>query len=317
MSSLNWGRPWVLGVLAGVLIGCQSGSSAPSGPDHPGAAGRTADPERIVIAFQRQKNPAEVEKSAQEVGAYLQSKIGIPVEVKAPTTFAASVQALVSGSAQVAYLSSVPYLLAKRDAPVGILLAEERSGKTEYDGIFVVSRSSSIQDLAGLKGKRMAFTSATSMSGYLAPMNQLIEQGLIEENGKPESFFGKVFYAGGYDLALRAVLSGQADVAAVSDYTMEGPTADVYLKPDERKNLRILARVPGVPSHLVAVRTNLSPELRTKIRNALLDLSREKPEALIQVYGATKLVEVDEQAHVRTAEEALRRTGVPLDGLVK
>src|SRR5690606_14183244 len=105
--------------------------------------------------------------------------------------------------------------------------------------------------------------------------SRLVDEGLLKPKQDPKEFFSNVTYGGGYDKALLAVLNRQADAAAVSDYTMEGPKADVYLKPEQREQLRILTRTPGVPTHGIAVRGDLPEELRNRIASALLKLSDE------------------------------------------
>jgi phosphonate transport system substrate-binding protein len=276
-----------------------------------------AMPERLVFAFQKQKDPQSVREDADRVARFLSEELGIPVEVHVPASYGASVQALVSNQAQVGYLSAVPFLLARQESPMKLLLAEVRNGRTDYDSIFVVRRDTSRQTVADLKGAKMAFTSATSTSGYVMPFSRLVNDGLLEKGQEPKEFFGETRFAGGYDRALLAVLNGQADVCAVSDYTMEGPKADVYLNADQRDQLRILDRTGGVPTHLICVRGDLPASLQDRIRQALLKLSQEQPELLADVYGASEFREVDEDQHLRSAVQALQNTGLSLKGLVE
>lgn len=276
-----------------------------------------AAPDKLVFLFQKQKDPREVEDHARRVAELLTDRIGVPVDVVVPASYGASVQALVSGRAHVAYVSALPYLLAKEEAPVRLILAEVRGGTTSYSSIFVVKADAKIESLAGLKGAHMLFTSPTSTSGYVMPYSRLVGDGLLEPKQDPAAFFGKTSFAGGYDRALRGVLNGQADVCAVSDYTMEGPKADVYLTAEERAGLRILDRTPGVPTHGICVRADLPEPLQEKIRDALLDLSRSEADLLADVYGAAEFQAVDGDEHVQSAITALERTGLGLKGLVE
>lgn len=273
-------------------------------------------PTQLTFAFQRQKDPAKLKEDADALGAKLQEALGIPVSVVVPTAYSATVQALISNRADVAYMSSLPYLLAKREADIEILLVEERDGKTAYDSILVVPKDSPIQSIDQLRGKRMAFTSATSSSGYVFPYAYFVEKGFLEAGAKPDTFFGQTSFAGGYDQALTAVLRGQADVAAVSFYTMEGPTADKYLPAEDRAKLRVLARIPNVPTHLIAVRSTLPADTKAKVKQTLLDLAKNEPERLADVYGASRFVEAGEE-HVRAAEDALKRTGLDPKSVVE
>lgn len=310
---------WVLAVVAATAVtaaGCQSGAIQ-GGPETRTSVAQAATiPGRLVFAFQRQKDPAALKDDADALGKALEASLGTPVDVLIPTSYGATVQALISGRAHVAYLSSLPFLLAERETDVEILLVEQRGGKTDYDSVFVVAKDSPIRALADLEGKRMACTSPTSASGYVFPYGFLVEQGLIERGARPDTFFSQTQFAGSYDRALTAVLRGRADVAAVSDYTMEGATADKYLPAAERAKLRVLARVPGVPTHLIAVRSDLPSEFREKIRETLLRLAEEQPERLKDVYGAAEFV-VPTGDHIASSRAALERTGLASDTVVE
>ena len=273
--------------------------------------------EKLVFAFQKQKDPAKVKESADKVSKVLSEALGLPVDVMIPASYGASVQAMVSNKAQIAYLSSIPFLLAKSEAPVKPLLVELRKDQTFYDSVFVVKADSEFKNLSDLKGKRMMFTSPTSTSGYVMAYSRLVNDKLLKPAEDPASFFSSVNFAGGYDRALLAVANGQADVCAVSDYTMSGPKADLYLPAEKRKNLRILSKTSGVPTHLVAIRSDLDPELQAKIKEALLKISSEQKELITDVYGAAKLVEVDEEKHLAGAVAALKNTGLEKKKLVK
>ncbi|PZO10495.1 MAG: hypothetical protein DCF27_02355 [Lysobacteraceae bacterium] len=280
--------------------------------------------DELVFVFQKQKEPAALREAAQQLSAALEQQLDRPVRVIVPLDYSASVQALASGQADAAYLSSLPFLLARRDGGAELLLAEQRVdtrgiARTDYDSIFVVRADSPLRQLSDLKsqasGLHMVFTSPTSTSGYVFAYRRLIEMGLLARKQDPRKAFRQVSFGGSYTQALREVADGRADIAAVSDYTMEGPSADIYLPADQRAGLRILGRTPGVPTHLVAVRKGLDQPTRDGIRRALLAISRTQPQLLADVYGASRFVEVDEDAHVAAAVDAIEGTGIPIEGL--
>jgi phosphonate transport system substrate-binding protein len=297
------------------IAGCNDGNSA-----------ATEDARELVFIFQKQADPDAIKDNADRVAEYLGREIGIPVRAQVPGDYAASVQALINRKADIAYVSAMPFLLARRDGDATLLLAEQRTDprgdkRTDYDSIFVVRADSPLQsldDLAANAGSlRFCFTSSTSTSGYIVPYARLVREGLLQSRQDPASVFRQVTFGGGYTQALEQVATGRADVCAVSDYTMEGPRADVYLNPNQRQQLRILGRTPGVPTHLICARGGLSNELQDRIKAALIKLSDEHPELLADVYGASAFVEVDEDEHVRLAVEAIEYIGLPIEGLAR
>lgn len=296
--------------LLGLLAACSAESRADSG--------------ELVFVFQRQKEPDAIRQQAAEVARRLEAKLGRGVRVQVPLDYQASVQALVSKQADVAWLSAIPFLLAQRDGGASLLLAERRrdaSGelRTSYDSVFVVPVDSPLRSLEDLVARaddlRICFTSRTSTSGYVMPYSRLVDEGLLEPGQDVRTKFRAATFGGSYSAALEEVLEGRADVACVSHYTVEGERADLYLPAERRAGLRILARTPDVPTHLVCVRGGLDPELAARIRRALLEISQEDPELLARVYGASVFAEVDPEQHVRAARVAVERLGVSLESL--
>ncbi len=289
-------------------------------------ATRAQDPAELTFIFQKQKDPTKIQADADTLAKTLSDKIGIPVKAVVPGDYSASVQAIVSKKADFAYVSSLPFMLARRDGNASLLLAEVRkdaAGKerTDYSSIFVVPKDSPLQSVDELlkktKDLRIAFTSPTSTSGYIMPYYRFVKEGILEKRADPKTIFKSVAFGGSYTQALEQVLNGRADVACVSDYVLEGPKVDTYLKPEQREKLRILGKTDGVPTHLICARDGLSDELKKKVKDALLKISEEKPELLADVYGASTFREVDGRQHVQQAIDAIDFIGLPIEGLAK
>ena len=287
---------------------------------------RAEDPTRLTILFQKQKDPAQIKAHADQVAQYLSQQMGVEVQAFVPGAYSASVQALVSAKADLAYVSSVPFLLAQRDAGAELLLAEQRpdpqgAQRTDYDSIFVVAKDSnltSMQDLvANAQDLRIAFTSTTSTSGYVMAYARLVNEGLLSAGQDAKDVFKSVVFAGSYSQALQQVLDGKADVCAVSDYTLEGPRADAYLDQTQRSRLRVLARTPGVPTHVICSRPGLSDGFKDRLVESLLKLGQEQPDLLANVYGANAFVKVDPTSHLAAAVQAVQYLGIPIESFVK
>ena len=280
---------------------------------------------QLTFVFQKQKDPASIKLEADRVAEFLSEKLGQQVRTQVPSDYAASVQALVSKRADIAYIDSIAFLLARRDGGAKMLLAEQRLDsrgqlRTDYDSIFVVRQDSQLSDLAqvvgGAKNLRIAFTSPTSTSGYVMAYRRLVKEGLLQAGQNPKRAFKSVSFAGSYTAALEQVLADRADLCAVSYYALEGKGADKYLARKKRNKLRVLARTPGVPTHVVAARAGLEPKLVAEIRSALLALSDAQPHLLEDVYGTSRFVRVDEDQHVQASVEAIEYLQLPITGIV-
>ena len=276
------------------FVGCDDDSEAPSDSEE--------SIEELTFAFQPQENPEGLELDADNFGEFIEEKTGYKVDIYLPTNYSAVVEALRGEHADVAYFSGLPYMMAHEMAGAELLVVEERDGNPHYYSQWYTLDDTGVEDLADLKDRPIAFTSHTSTSGYLFPMAEAIDQGLIEEGGAAEDFFGEVIFAGGYEQALRALVNGQVEGAAASNYALE-----LYLSEEERENVRILSEQGPVPTHGLAIRGDLPEEVKTAVRKALLALNEEEHSELLQsVYGAERLVEQNHDDHVQALDHAYR-----------
>ncbi|BAY27163.1 phosphonate ABC transport phosphonate binding component [Calothrix sp. NIES-2100] len=270
----------------------------------------------LTVVFPSRADSTDLQTKANSVGAFLSKELGIPVKAQVGDDTAA-VEALRANRADVAFLSSRPALKAEQLANARLYLAEVRdnySGRHTYSSVFVVPKNSSLKSqnnakgtLEQLRGKRMAFTSPTSGSGFIFPVSELVKQGFVQSSDRLGGFFGQVNYGGNYSKALQAVLRGQADVATVSEYALYSP----YITPEEKNQLRVLHRINGVPAHGIAIDDDVPSGDRERIINALLKLNQSQNNQLLRnLYNSTELVKVDHNSHLAPIRDALTRVGI-------
>jgi phosphonate transport system substrate-binding protein len=155
-------------------------------------------------------------------------------------------------------------------------------------------------DLSKIRGKRVAFTSESSTSGYLFPALQLIEAGI-----DPVKDIIPIF-TGGHDAAVVAVYNGDADVGVSYDDARRSLRKE---KTDVGEKVIVFNITSEVPNDVVAASTLLPASLRTAIYDVIdAYLDTEEGEAVFdETYGWTSIrraVESDFDV-VRKAAEAL------------
>ena len=272
-----------------------------------------ASQKEIVIVFASRRDATELEAKAEAVSKILSQQIGVPVKAVIASESAA-VEALRANRADVAFLGGRAAIQAEKNTNAKLYLAEVRSdysGGHTYKSVLVVRKDSPLktlgtekQTLGQLKGKKMAFSSRTSGSGFIIPTSEFVGQGFVADPDRYNQFFSQVIYGDGYSSALQAVLKGQADVAAVSEYALNSP----WITPEEVKKLRVLWSIPGVPAHGIAIDNDVPAPLRAKIIAAFLTLNEPKNNTLFRsLYNSTKLVKVDHDTHVAPMKKALTR----------
>ena len=323
------GKKWLLGTsvgligLSSLMISCSNNGldiatqpAAQSSPIQSQTVSEQATLKQLRVVFPSRTGSTEVQRKANAIAKLLSNELKMPVEaIVADDT--AAVEALKSGRAEVAFLSSRPALKAEKLAGAKLYLAEVRndySGGHTYRSVFVVRDDSELQkkgdskeNLEQLKGKKMSFTSPTSGSGFIFPVGELVKQGLVPDRDRLKGFFSQVSYGGNYGGALQAVLRGQADVAAVSEYALKAP----YITEEEGKRLRVLHEISGVPAHGVAIDDRVSESMRVQVIAALQTLNEPANNALLkELYNSDKLIKVEHNSHLAPVKEALQKVGM-------
>ncbi len=283
--------------------------------------GGTASPadQPIVIAILPTATASEIQPRAAELEAFLQDETGYEVDVLIPTTYSAVVEAVRFGHADAAFMSAWPMHLANTRAGAEVALAEVRTvtidnataEETFYFSNYVVLEGSSFLDLEELRGKRVAFTSTISTSGYLFPVYRLLQLGLIPapatgQAADPGAFFGEVVFAGGYSQAWAALQAGTVDVAVIA-----GDVA-ASLYQEVMNGTRVLETQGPVPSHGIVFSKDLQGDRRAKLQAALLKLGEPEHRELMRRMVSGIFVRFEAtttEEHLSALQPALVATG--------
>lgn len=266
----------------------------------PLAAQEPVAPERLVVSFTPEAAPIELELNAEQLVGYLSEELGMPVIARVDADYTGTVEAMRAGHAHIAFLSPLASALAHEHAGARMILAEERHGLPYYKSRYWVLADSGIESLEDLQGRTVAFNDPLSASGYLFPVANLIEAGLIEGADDLQRYFERVYFAGGTELSLRALVNGFVDAAGVSIY---GP--EVFLSPEERERLTWIAEHGPIPNHGIAADGRLPDELVERITAAFIALNEpEHNHVLRGLYGWQKVVPVETEMYLPLIEMA-------------
>lgn len=266
-----------LAMAAGLIVAACGGPAATSS----GAPSTTASAKPtdrlgginrpIVLAFTPSQDLARVTASGNKIKASLEKATSLSWKVSVPTSYAAVIEGMCSGSIDVAFLAPLMMVLAGDKGcatPFLAALRKDDTGKlsTTYQSQIIVKADSGINDINGLKGKKFAFTDAVSTSGYLFP-TLLVKN---KTGTDPKSFFSSTTFAGGHDKAVLAVYQGSVDGAAsfIDARTLSGMPADIM-----QKTKRIETAGP-IPNDGAAVRKGFPDDVKNQIQKALEDYSK-------------------------------------------
>ena len=115
-----------------------------------------------------------------------------------------------------------------------------------YQSVWLSLKDKKYQSIEELKNQPVAFASRSSTSGYLIPVWDLSNRGLVGLK-QPDRLLFAYHLWNRLCFCRRKVLSGEVEAAAVSDYVFTGDNK--YLNDAQKSKLRIIQEQGPVPSH--------------------------------------------------------------------
>ena len=226
-----------------------------------------AQSDRLRLAFIPQENPEKLLGDIKVICDWLSQAMAMPVEGFVTIDHAAAVEALRYGDADISFMGALPFVLAEAEIGAVPLLSEIYRNSPSYTGRIFVRRDSGIKTLADLRGRDIAFVDPISESGYLYPLAEFVREALFTSPQGAEDFFGRVFFAGGYQQAMQAMAEGLVDAAGASQY------ADLLLSPEQQSQITWIAESDAIPSHVVIARSDLDTALQKRFVETMLRLN--------------------------------------------
>lgn len=246
-------------------------SLRPVSVSFPPPDGRT----RIVFGMVPQRDDARTRLQLNGLCEYLARSISIPVVPHRSPSPEALASALHSGRVHVAWTGALSMLLSEQMKDMVPLLSAVRGGVALYHAVLFTPLGSSIVDLAGAKGKRIAWVARTSAAGYVVPRLSLARAGI-----RVQEYFAKEIFAGSHAEAARAAVSGEVELAATYAIFDKGDPAKKMLKSgfrtfDPHLDVRVLDVSGPIPSDLVVAAPRVASDVRRSISGALLRIATD------------------------------------------
>lgn len=225
--------------------------------------------------------------------AYLQDRLGLPVEIVATADYDALVDAQTSARVQYAIHSASSYVTAEALCsclePVALPAAFD--GSRGFHSVLVAHAGSAIADLADGRGKRLVLTGADSVAGRLVPLAELAGRSIDATD-----YFSSVLTAANPEQAVTMLFTDEADLAAgwsslagdaASGYSFGVFTRMVSAGALAMDRIRIVWKSPLIPFGPHVVRSDLPDELKGLISDALSAMAVDAPDALDAVDGSS------------------------------
>lgn len=205
-----------------------------------------------------QYTPIFIHRNWQPFVERLEKDTGIKFQIKVYATFQKFLSSLERGEPDFTYLAPYHLVVARKAQGYEPLI---RSGSHELIGIIVVPKQSTLKSAKDLDGKTITFPSPNAFAASLYMRAWLHKKTGINFTSE---------YAGTHDNVYRQVAYGLVDAGGGVNSTLSN-------QPDNLKNnLRVLYKLPAVAPHPLAAHPRVSNEIRHKIINSILNMTKDK-----------------------------------------
>lgn len=236
--------------------------------DIPTDASQLVDPDTLVFAYTPVEDPAVYAEVWKGFLDHLAEKTGKKVQFFPVQENAAQIEAMRAGRLHISGFNTGSNPIAVACAgfrPFAMMAAKD--GSFGYEMEIITYPGSGVEKVEDLKGKKMAFTSETSNSGFKAPSALLkAEYNLVAGTDFEPVFSGK------HDNSILGVANKDYPAAAIANSVMTRMIERDVVKADQ---IVSLYKSQTFPTTGYGVAHNLTPDLQEKIKDAFFSFPWE------------------------------------------
>jgi len=287
-----------LACLGALLVAGCSQSDTPSSKSSKGAV----QEKPLLIGLVPEQRMLEQMQRYEPLAYYLSKKLGTEVKFTSLPRYGSIIDNFVSAKLDAGFFGSFTYVLTNARVGVEVLARPENEKRlSTYNGLIFVRKDSGIRTVGDMRGKRLVLVDKATTAGYLWPLVYFRRAGVEDYR----TYFSESKFSLTHEGAILDVLNGKADVGAAKNTVFDRLAADDRRVRDE---LVILDKSPDLPENGLAVRKGLSPEVRDRLKKALLTMTddQEGRDALTKL-GAVRFIQTADQDYepvIRLAREA-------------
>lgn len=229
--------------------------------DIPTDKSKLRNPKTLIFAYTPVEDPAVYADVWSEFLEHMKKVTGKRVQFFPVQSNAAQIEAMRAGRLHVAGFNTGSNPLAVACAgfrPFTMMAAKD--GSFGYEMEIITYPGSGIKSPADLKGKKLAFTSQTSNSGFKAPSAIL----KADFNLLPKRDFTPVF-SGKHDNSILGVANKDYPAAAIANSVLNRMISRKVVKAEQIKSIY---KSQTFPTTGYGIAHNLKPELQEKIKKA-------------------------------------------------
>lgn len=250
-------------LLATALLTGAYGSTAFAQAQHDGSASK---PLRVVLIPADGGTEDGTRKDFEPIFGAIKQATGLNFDIKVGQSYGAVVEAMCSGSADIAWYGPASYLQARGRGCAELLALAVRNGESVYySGVFA-RKDAGVDKLSDLKGKKIALGDVNSTSSFNIPVAMMIADGV-----NPARDAGVVNMAGSHANVLKALAEGLVDAGGASFDSFEKAVNAKALDPSE---VKVIAKSSPIPYPPLAMHPKLDGAVKAKLRDAFNNIHK-------------------------------------------
>ena len=244
------------------------------------------DDRTLRLLLVPEKNTFEQHRRYKYITDYLSKKMEMHVIVEIMANYGEITVAFEDGRADAGFFGSFSYVLTHARTGVEPIVRPVWLDNTStYRGFIFVRKDSGIKTVKDMKNKTLVLVDKATTAGYIFQRYYFMYQGITDM----DSYFARISYARSHDAAAWAVYTGEADIGGAKNHIFNN-LQEAY--PDFKEQMRVLAESPEVPSNGLAVRRDLNPAIKLRLKTLLLGLPEtEEGRKVLKNFGALKFIE--------------------------
>ena len=275
---------------------------APTAVPEPTAVPLGSADRPIIMAIAPSATSDELIASGDTIAQLLSEETGLTIEAVVPTNYAAMIEAMCSGNAQVGWLPPFAYLVAHQTEASGLPCADVafialRNGLDHYAtqyvapagaGYTVATDPSQTEVLQQFADKKPCWTDVFSASGYVIPASLLAQEGIKTKTAA---------FVQGHPTVVRAVLAGGICDFGATFVDARTNSAIVADFPDINDKVVVVYQTDNIiPNDTVGFAYDLPEDLRATLTAALAKIaaSEDGAAAMKTLYSIDGLQETQD-----------------------
>lgn len=261
----------------------------------------------IVLLFIPSENAQEVQAGADDLAALISEQTGLVIEARVSTDFAAAIEAMCSGEAEIGALNTFSYILAHERGCADVGVVSTRFGSAFYQGQIITSADSGIEDYADLAGTTFCRPDPLSTSGWIVPSIAL------RANGVDPDADLEVVDVGGHDAVVTAVYNGECQAGATF-VDARSQVADELT--DVNEKVVVIAESAPIPNDTLSFSAEVPTEVREAVVAALVEIAADEENlALLDAVYSWGGVEPAEDSFFDDFRQQLDAAGIDIEDL--